>query len=190
MTSLTDTRAPTSTGTIAAISAEDRATALTHAADAWGKRIAASDKAGQLTYRVSGEGEGAVASRIRAGKHTFLVDEPSPLAGNDVAASPVEYALGALISCQIVVYRLYAHGLGIQVDDIRVDAEADLDARRLFGIDDTVRAGFSDVRLTVTITGPESDERYQQLREAVDTHCPVHDLFANATPVSTVVRRA
>lgn len=187
MTLLSDTLAPTP---VPAVTAEERAARLIEAGSAWGTRIGADPTTAQLTYRVSGEGEGSVASSIRAGKHTFIVDEPGALAGDDVAASPVEYALGALISCQIVVYRLYAQGLGIQVDDIRIDAEADLDARRLFGIDETVRAGFSDVRLIITITGPESDERYQQLRDVVDAHCPVLDLFANATPVSAVVHSA
>ena len=136
-----------------------------------------------------GVGEGSVATTIRAGKHAFVVDEPAALAGDDVAPSPVEFALGALISCQVVVYRLYARALGIQVDDITIDAEGDLDARRLFGIDEGVRAGFSDVRLAITITGPESQERYEHLREAVDAHCPVLDLFANATPVTATVRK-
>ncbi|KQV26876.1 osmotically inducible protein OsmC [Yonghaparkia sp. Root332] len=155
----------------------------------WTDRIAASPASAQLTYRVSGEGEGSVATRIRAGKHEFVVDEPGALAGDDVAASPVEYALGALISCQVVVYRLYAQALGIRVDEIDIAAEGDLDARRLFGIDESVRAGFSDIRLVITITGPETLERYDELRAAVDAHCPVLDLFANPTPVSAVVRK-
>ena len=188
MTLLTDTLAPSLTAPTA--TADERSARLVDAGAAWGERIAANPSAAQLTYRVSGEGEGSVASSIRAGKHTFLVDEPGALAGDDVAASPVEYALGALISCQIVVYRLYAQGLGIQVDDIRIEAEADLDARRLFGIDETVRAGFSAVRLVVTLDGPESPERYAELRDAVDAHCPVLDLFANPTPVSVEVRTA
>jgi len=79
---------------------------------------------------------------------------------------------------------------GIQVDDIDITAEGDLDARRLFGIDETVRAGFTEVRLQISITGPESEERYQQLREAVDAHCPVLDLFANPTPVLVSVAKA
>ncbi|KRF33798.1 osmotically inducible protein OsmC [Yonghaparkia sp. Soil809] len=155
----------------------------------WTDRIAASPASAQLTYRVSGEGEGSVATRIRAGEHEFVVDEPGALAGDDVAASPVEYALGALISCQVVVYRLYAQALGIRVDEIDIAAEGDLDARRLFGIDESVRAGFSDIRLVITITGPETLERYDELRAAVDAHCPVLDLFANPTPVSAVVRK-
>lgn len=169
--------------------ADERAARLTEAAAAWGERIAQNPASAQLTYRVSGAGEGSVATTIRAGKHAFVVDEPAALAGDDVAASPVEYALGALISCQVVVYRLYAQALGIVVDEIDVQAEGDLDARRLFGIDESVRAGFSDVRLVITLTGPESEERYQELRAAVDAHCPVLDLFANPTPVSSVVRK-
>jgi uncharacterized OsmC-like protein len=175
---------------VPAVMADERAQRLTSAGAAWGERIAADAANAKLTYRVSGEGEGSVASVIRAGKHSFFVDEPSALAGDDIAASPVEVALGALISCQIVVYRLYAQALGIQVDDISVKAEADLDARRLFGIDETVRAGFTDVRLAITIAGPETDARYQELREAVDAHCPVLDIFQNPTPVSVTVAKA
>ncbi|MBW3535120.1 MAG: OsmC family protein, partial [Gemmatimonadetes bacterium] len=48
---------------------------------------------------------------------------------------------------------------------------------------------FGAVRLVVTLTGPESEERYQQLREAVDAHCPVLDLFANPTPIAVTVRK-
>lgn len=163
---------------------DERAARLTEAGAAWADRIAAKPASARLTYRVRGEGEGSVASRITAGKHEFVVDEPAALAGDDVAASPVEFALGALISCQIVVYRLYAQALGIRVDEIDITAEGDLDARRLFGIDESVRPGFSEVRLNIRVTGPETAERYEQLRAAVDAHCPVLDLFANPTPVS------
>ncbi|MCU1579075.1 MAG: OsmC family peroxiredoxin [Rhodoglobus sp.] len=178
------------TNTVPPVTASERSDRLTAAGTAWGGRIAADRTAAHLTYRVRGVGEGAVATAISAGKHAFLVDEPAALAGDDVAASPVEFALGALVSCQVVVYRLYAQALGIQVDDITIDAEGDLDAARLFGIDESVRAGFTAIRLAITITGPETEDRYQELRAVVDAHCPVLDLFANATPVSATVTKA
>ena len=52
-----------------------------------------------------------------------------------------------------------------------------------FGLDSAVRPGFTGIRLEVTPIGPESPERYQELADAVDAHCPVLDLFTNATPV-------
>ncbi|TAM71368.1 MAG: OsmC family peroxiredoxin [Microbacteriaceae bacterium] len=177
------------TPSISDVSDGERAERLTAAGTAWAERITADPATAQLTYRVKAAGEGSVASRITAGRHSFVIDEPAALAGDDLAASPVEYALGALLSCQIVVYRLYAHALGIQVEEIDIAAEGDLDARRLFGLNEDVRPGFTDVRLAITITGPETEDRYQQLRAAVDAHCPVLDLFSNATPVSVSVRK-
>ncbi|GAA2172978.1 OsmC family protein [Agrococcus versicolor] len=179
----------TATRTLPDSSADERATRLADAGSAWGERIAADRTAAHLRYRVQGTGEGAVATRVRAGAHTFWIDEPAALAGDDVAASPVEIALGALVSCQVVVYRLYAQALSIPFDDIEITAEGDLDAARLFGADESVRAGFSAIRLDIRIDGPESIERYERLRDAVDAHCPVLDLFANPTPVTATVAK-
>ncbi|NKX54799.1 OsmC family protein [Arthrobacter mobilis] len=169
--------------------AEDRAARLDEAGAFWSGRIAENTANARLTFKASGDGEGAVATRITAGKHEFTVDEPAGLAGDDAAASPVEYALGALISCQVVVYRLYAHQLGIKFDEINIAAEGDLDVSGLFGAGDGVRPGFEAVRLKVEITGPETQERYEELRRTVDAHCPVLDLFANPTPVSIQVTK-
>jgi putative redox protein len=167
--------------------ANDRASRLTAAGQAWNSRIAAKPESAQLTYSVTGRGEGSVGTVLTAGKHVFRIDEPEALAGDDVAASPVEIALGALIACQVVVFRLYAQALDIRVDDISVIAEGDLDVRGLFAIDESVRNGFSAIRLITTITGPESQERYNELREVVDAHCPVFDLFANPTLITAQV---
>lgn len=185
---MTDTLTASVLADLPTTTAAERAGRLAAAGSAWGERIAADASAAHLTYVVRGEGVGAVATAVRAGKHDFVVDEPAALAGDDVAASPVEFALGALAACQVVVYRLYAQALGIRVDDVQIRAEGDLDARKLFGIDESVRPGFQAVRLEVTVTGPESADRYEALRDAVDAHCPVLDLFANATPVATTLR--
>ena len=176
--------------TVPEISAEDRAARLSSAGAAWAERLDSDRTKGHLTYGVDGVGTGSVATTVRAGKHSFVIDEPEALAGDDAGTSPVEYALGALVGCQVVVYRLYAQQLGIPFDDIVIRAEADLDAARLFGADESVRAGFSEVRLDIELSGPETDERYDELRDAVDAHCPVLDIFQNPTPVRTTLSRA
>lgn len=175
------------TGSTVAITADDRAARLTFAGQAWTERIAASAKNAQLKFSAKGKARGSVSSVITAGKHTFTVDEPTPLAGDDAAPNPAEYALGALISCQIVVYRLYAHNQGLTIDTLEVSAEGDLDAQGLFGADDTVRPGFSAVRVNVAVTGPDGDEAYQELQKTVDAHCPVFDVFTNPTPIDVTV---
>ncbi|CAH0124784.1 MULTISPECIES: OsmC family protein [unclassified Microbacterium] len=182
MTLLQDQNAP-----VADATKDERAQRLTDAGAAWNERIAADATNAELTYTVVGRGVGSVATEVRAGKHRFLVDEPGALAGDDAAASPVEYALGALVSCQVVVFRLYAQALGLTIDEIEITAEGDLNVQKLFGIDESGRAGFHDVRLKVDITGPNSDEDYANLRKTVDAHCPVLDLFANPVPTSSAL---
>jgi uncharacterized OsmC-like protein len=85
---------------------------------------------------------------------------------------------------------VWADKLGIAVDGITARAEGDLDVRGFFGFDDAIRAGFGEVRVVVTLSGPDSRERYLELQEAVDAHCPVLDLTRNATPVRTVLETA
>ncbi len=115
--------------------------------------------------------------------HKFTVDEPESLGGGNVAANPVEYGLAALGSCQAITYRVWAAQLGVKLDKVEIGIDGDIDLRGFFGIDDRIRAGFSAVRINVSLSGPEDAARYQELAAAVDAHCPVLDLFRNPVPV-------
>jgi uncharacterized OsmC-like protein len=140
----------------------------------------------QASFSADGTLVGVTEVDIRTGAHTFKVDEPEALGGADVAANPVQYALASLGSCQAITYRIWAEHLGIDVDSVTVRVEGDLDLRGFFGVDDTVRPGFTAVRVQVSVKGPESATRYQELATAVDKHCPVLDLFQNPVPVTRV----
>jgi putative redox protein len=140
-----------------------------------------------VSFVTTGELVGATEVTVHARQHEITVDEPPALGGADAGANPVEHALIALASCQAITYRFWAAQLGIALDDLAVTAEGDLDLRGFLGIDEAIRPGFTAVRLTITPRGPEPAERYAELAEAVDRHCPVLDLFSNPTPVERIV---
>jgi uncharacterized OsmC-like protein len=139
----------------------------------------------RATFRVEGGLVGLTEVDLTARGHAVKVDEPPVLGGEDLGANPVEHALISLASCQAITYRFWAAKLGVELEGIEVEAEGDLDTRGFFGFDESVRPGFTAVRVSVTPLGPESAERYRELAAAVDEHCPVLDLFRNATPVET-----
>ena len=143
--------------------------------------------AAQALFSTQGTLTGVTEVDVRTATHSFTVDEPPALGGGGTAPNPVEYALASLGSCQAITYRFWAEHLGISIDTLTVTVEGDLDIRRFFGFDDSVRAGFSAVRVHVGITGPEAPERYEQLAAAVDEHCPVLDLFRNPVPVDRTI---
>lgn len=163
----------------------DRATTVRAVIDATTAAVADDPGLAHALFRATGEGGPGVRTDIRVGRHTWTIDEPPALAGQDAAPNPVEAALAGLLSCQVVTYRFWAEQLGIPLDDVSVDVEGDLDVRGFFGLDDGVRPGFGEVRVVVRLSGPASDEDYRRLAEAVDAHCPVLDLFRNPTPVTT-----
>jgi uncharacterized OsmC-like protein len=122
--------------------------------------------------------------------HAFTVDQPKGMGGGDAAATPVEYALAALGSCQATTYRFWATHLGIRLETVEILVEGNLDMRGLFGVDDRVRPGLGAVRVKVVLGGPEPIARYKELAEAVDRHCPVLDIFRNQVPVERSVEAA
>ncbi|MDF0530864.1 OsmC family protein [Tsukamurella sp. 8F] len=170
--------------------------ALNAIVDVTRQAVERSTAAAHVTFRADALPQGAVGSTVRARQHTVAVDEPPTLGGEDTAINPVETYLAALLSCQVVTYRFYAERLGVTIDELDLSAEGDLDVRGFFGLaddltgDEVVRPGFSAVRVNVRIVGPDSAERYQELTTTVDAHCPVLDLTANPTPVTTTLQVA
>jgi putative redox protein len=138
-------------------------------------------------FTVTGRLVGLTEVAVRVRGHELTVDEPPALGGDDLGANPVEHALVALATCQAITYRFWAAQLGIELDGLEVVAEGDLDVRGFFGFDDGIRPGFTSVRLKVTPSGPEPADRYHQLADAVDAHCPVHDLFSHTTPIERTI---
>ncbi len=122
---------------------------------------------------------------VRSGVHEFTIDEPPALAGTNLGASPVEHLLASLGSCQVITYQLWAAKLGITVDTIEVTIAGDLDVHGFFGLNPDVRAGFQSIDVTVSLTGPETDERYAHLTKLVNEHCPVLDVLTVGVPVQS-----
>jgi uncharacterized OsmC-like protein len=149
--------------------------------------VGADKSKAQVVFQASATAHDAVASTVTLGEYRVEVDEPPVLGGEGKAPNPVEYYLASLLSCQIVTWRFWAEKLGIAVDEITAHAEGDLDVQGFFGFDDAVRSGFREVRVVVKVAGTETPERYRELQEAVDAHCPVLDLTRNVTPVTTRV---
>ena len=128
---------------------------------------------------------GVFEVKVRTASHEFTIDEPESIGGGNAGPNPVELTLAALGSCQAITYRLWSEKLGIPFDRIEIEVDGGLDVRGFFGVEDTVRPGLGKIRVNITIAGPQPPARYQALREAVDRHCPVLDMFKNTVQVNT-----
>lgn len=142
---------------------------------------------GLFTFKAESRGQDGLHRRVSIRDFTVDVDEPPLLGGTDRAANPVEYALAALATCQEITYRLHAAALGIDLTEVSVKLQGDIDLRGFFRAADGVRPGFKEIRGSVRFDSSASPEELKRLKEIVDAHCPVLDLFRNPTPVKLEV---
>lgn len=148
----------------------------------------ASDGAQTIVrFNVASMGRDGLHRQVKIRNFAVDVDEPTTLGGSDKAPNPVEYALAALATCQEITYRLHADALGIPVRDVSVQLEGELDLRGFFGAAKNVRPGFLRVTGSVSFDSSASKEDLARLKAVVDAHCPVLDIFNNATPVEITI---
>lgn len=149
--------------------------------------LAAEGAETSALFSVASQGKEGLNRAVSIRGFSVEVDEPPALGGNDKAPNPVEYALAALATCQEITYRLHADALGIPLNDVSVKLEGELDLRGFFGAANGVRPGFQRITGSVSFDSTASADDLARLKQVVDAHCPVLDLFSNATPVQIAI---
>lgn len=117
-------------------------------------------------------------------QHALVMDEPEAIGGGDGGPTPVEVLLAALAACQEITYKAYAAAMGIALERVVIELEGDIDLRGFFGVDESVRPGLGAIRGRVELTSSAPRARLDQLKAAVDSHCPVLDMLRTPVPVS------
>ena len=103
----------------------------------------------------------------------------------DAAPTAAESLVAAFAGCLTSGIATNAALFDVPIDGITVDMEADIDFRGLLGHDKSVRNGFSDIRYTVTIQSPASEEKVRRCKETIDRKSPVGDTIAKPVNVTS-----
>ena len=122
-------------------------------------------------------GEKEDSSRTEA--LTVDADQPTFLAGQNTAPNAVEHYLHSLTSClnTTLVYHASVHR--IPLNDVKVFAEGDLNARGFFGISDDVTRGYESIRVNMHVKSSADVETLTKLA----MHSPVFEMVSKAIPV-------
>jgi uncharacterized OsmC-like protein len=115
----------------------------------------------------------------------LTTDDPDLLGGVDSAPTPVETLLAALAGCVTSGIAANATLFGVPLDRIDIAMEADMDFKGVLGHDRSVRNGLTDIRYTVTIQSPASEDQVRRCKETIDRKSPVRDTLANPVNVTS-----
>ena len=108
--------------------------------------------------------------------------EPPILLGHNKGANPVEYLLSALSGCMTTTMALHAAARGIEVESIESKFEGDIDVQGFLGLNEQVRNGYQQIRVTFDIKGDLTDEQKKELISFAYMS-PVFDVVTNGTKV-------
>lgn len=115
----------------------------------------------------------------------FVFDngEPPVLLGEDQAPNPVEWLLHALIGCMTTTVAYHAASRGITVEAIDSSVDGDLDLRGFLGLDESVRKGYSAIRVTMRVKTKAQTSTIRTLTQM----SPVFDVVSKSVPVTVKV---
>ena len=117
--------------------------------------------------------------------HTFVIDEPKELLGEDTSANPQEYLMGAMNSCILNTYVIAAAMKGIKLDQVEMETEGELDLRGFLGIDKNVIPGYKELKYKVRLKGNGTPEQYEEVHRAVVATSPNYYNMSHAVKLNT-----
>jgi putative redox protein len=130
----------------------------------------------------SGPGVGFV-TRLRAGRHRQMADEPPKVGGTDMGPTPYDYLLAGLGACTSMTIRLYARkkawpleGVDVRLSHERVHA-ADCDAC------ETQEGRVDQITKEVTVYGDGLTAEQKQRLVEIGERCPVHRTLTSETRI-------
>lgn len=113
----------------------------------------------------------------------LVKDEPIFLLGNDKGANPVEHLLAALAGCLTTTLVYFAAGEDVKLDEVTSSIEADANLSGFLGLDENVRMGCSQIRVSFDIKSDAPREKIEELFQLAQARSGVFDMITNKTSV-------
>jgi uncharacterized OsmC-like protein len=106
--------------------------------------------------------------------------------GNGDVPCSGDLLLGALAACQETTIRMVAANMGIELESLEVEIEADWDARGTLAMGD-YPIGLTAIRCTTRVTVPQDvrGERAERLLRSAEKYCVVLNTLRNGVPVDS-----
>ncbi len=123
---------------------------------------------------------------IEEGPWKLVADMPAKVGGDETAPTPGMLGRGALASCLVIGIAAWSARLGVPVDAVEVEVEADFDARGELGMGQGIPPGYTEVRYAVAIQSRAPGHLLDEVLELAERHSPYLDTFGRAVALRRV----
>jgi uncharacterized OsmC-like protein len=149
--------------------------------------LSARPERGRLSCATRARLVDGLRCEIEEGPWRLVADMPAKVGGDESAPTPGVLGRGALAGCLTIGIAAWAARLGVPLDTVAVEVQADFDARGELGIGD-VPPGYTEVRYVVSIDSPAPRCELDRLLAMVERHSPYLDVFGRAIALKRALR--
>lgn len=110
------------------------------------------------------------------------------LVGEDQSPNPVEFVLHALAGRLTSTLVYYAAARGYKITGVESTLEGNLDLHGFLGMDEKIRSGYNDIKVTMKVEGDLSKEQIQEMIQVAKDRSPVYDMVPRSVPVAIEVQ--
>jgi putative redox protein len=139
----------------------------------------------QVVVRTGDEG---YTTEVRAGRHSFLADEPTSLGGKDLGPTPYDFLVTALGTCTSITLRMYADRKKWPLEQALVHVQHgkvhEIDSES----NENPKAKIDKISREIELVGPLDEEQRARLMEIAD-RCPVHKTLSGDIRIDTLPYR-
>jgi uncharacterized OsmC-like protein len=129
-----------------------------------------------------------LACDVEDGPFRFTVGMSEKYGGTDAGPNPGVFGRGAVGSCLAIGYAMWASRLGVPVDALEVEVQADYDVRGELAVEDGVPPGYLAMRYVVSVTSPASEADVLRLLDTADRYSSWRDDMVRAVALRREVR--
>ena len=149
--------------------------------------LSARPERGRLSCATRARLVDGLRCEIEEGPWKFAADMPAKVGGGESAPTPGVLGRGALAGCLTIGIAAWAARLGVPLDGLEVEVQADFDARGELGMGE-VPPGYQEVRYIVSITSPAPRDELDRLLAMAERHSPYLDVFGRAIALKRALR--
>ncbi|WP_282018973.1 bifunctional alpha/beta hydrolase/OsmC family protein [Salegentibacter mishustinae] len=130
------------------------------------------------------EKEDAFTTRMKAGNHTFLADEPISAGGKDYGPTPYQFLSSGLASCTSMTLQMYAKRKKWPLEDVETHVYYSREHEKDCEDCENSNSKIDTFKREIKLYGDLDEKQKKRLLEIAD-RCPVHKSLTSATNIKT-----
>lgn len=128
--------------------------------------------------------EPGFTTRIKAGQHSLIADEPLSVGGNDYGPTPYDLLLSGLGACTAMTLKMYAGRKKWDLQEVEVHMEHGKTHAQDCEACETTKGKIDRIEKEIILTGDLDETQRKRLLEIAD-RCPVHRTLHSEVLITT-----